>query len=96
MITHVALRVPGGRVYALPCKARHADVIAYMATMVEPDAIHTAEQGFKTDAGRFLSRREAWNLAEETGQLKSRTVVVAGIPRLHMPRGPELFSEDLW
>lgn len=42
------------------------------------------EEGFLTDAGDFVDRREAMAIAREAGQLKRRT------DRL------ELNSEDLW
>ena len=46
--------------------------------------IKSYEEGFLTDTGRFLTRREAMALARENGQLRRPT------------NRAELNSEDLW
>ena len=80
-ITHVALK-DGNKVYSLPAPNRHHDVIGMIG------GTHGQEvQGFLDANGTFLNRKQAFVVAQMTGQLK---------------RGPDgyqgdqLFSEDLW
>lgn len=47
----------------------------------------TEEQGFLDNWGKFLTRDEAWKVAEAAGQIR----------RVTSSAGPgELYSEDLW
>lgn len=58
-ITHVAHRLPNGRVRSLPRPARHSHLP--VATLAVP--------GFLTSSGRFVTREEARGVAERAGQL---------------------------
>lgn len=72
-----------GLTVSLPPPARHHHILKplHMATdiIVAPD-----DQGFITDAGRFVGRTEAATIATGNGQAK----------KLIAP--PNLYSEDLW
>lgn len=71
-------------VYSVEKPARHHHVFEYMYNMgVEDHRDHT--QGFVTDTGRFVDRKEALAIAKAANQLIRKT-------------SPEylLFSEDLW
>lgn len=84
------------RLYSLPRPNRHGNVIMHMALAGEDKgAISAAEQGFITDIGRFVGRREAMQIAKAAGQIRT-TRVVDGITRTHEPVSDELYSEDLW
>lgn len=75
----------GGEVYSLPSPKRHHDVVIMM---YERGLDPRGEQGFLLSDGRFCTRRAAYLVAEQAGQL--------------LPRQPggydglELYSEDLW
>lgn len=64
---------------------RHHHVIADAAGLGVPT--FGMEQGFKTSDDRFVSREEAWKIAEAAGQLLERA-----------PTGQpgRLYSEDVW
>lgn len=80
-ITHVALK-DGKKVYALPAPNRHHHVIGMIG------GTHGQEvQGFLDANGTFLNRKQAFVVAQMTGQLNRNP---GGY------QGPELFSEDLW
>lgn len=80
-ITHVALK-DNNKVYSLPAPNRHHDVIAMIG------GTHGQEvQGFLDTNGTFLNRKQAFVVAQMTGQLNRPTTGY---------QGPELFSEDLW
>lgn len=82
-ITHVALK-DGNKVYSLPAPNRHHNVISMMG------GTHGQEvQGFLDANGTFLNRKQAFLVAQQTGQLNRR-------PGPGHYQGPELFSEDLW
>jgi len=82
-ITHVALK-DGKKVYSLPAPNRHHDVIGMIG------GTHGQEvQGFLDANGVFLNRKQAFVVAQMTGQLNRR-------PGPGHYQGPELFSEDLW
>lgn len=87
-IAHVAIMFEG-KVYSLPRPKRHHDVIALIynelgRTGGRQHAIR-GEQGFLSDDGRFLDRKEALIVAKNANQLIRKT-------------SPDylLFSEDLW
>ncbi len=65
---------------SLPAPARHIDVMKYLPFIKDLD-----DQGFLTDTGRWISRKEAWELATKNEQLIG-TGYTPGI----------LFSEDVW
>lgn len=74
-----------GRVYTLPPPARHRDVIELMFGENGIPVGGESDQGFVTDTGRFVGRRQAWIIAEAAGQIVER----------FEPEGI-LFSESLW
>lgn len=80
MITHVAIRYEG-KIHSLPRPARHHDVIRKIGGISGPDV-----QGFLTESGVFLNRREALFYALEHGQIQHPSEV----------RSCALYSEDLW
>jgi len=88
-ITHVAVK-SGDTVYSLVAPNRHHDALRMMAHQVMERDYGSEVQGFVDEAGNFLNRREAYDLAVSTGQIdRSR----------HPPNcynGNELYSEDLW
>jgi len=89
-IIAVALKMPDGRVeWAAAPILRHGQLMSALREMGQclPGDVLAAEQGFATEDGTFLSRREAFDLAAVNGQLKRKP---GGYD------GPELFSEDLW
>lgn len=77
-IIKVAIKY-NGTVYSLPEPNRHHHVIRMIGGIKGSDT-----QGFLTDTGEFLTRKEAYQLALTNGQLN------------RVPGGYELFSEDLW
>ncbi len=82
-ITHVAIK-HAGKVHSLPAPNRHHHVIRAMGGIPGPDI-----QGFLDDTGRFLDRREAYELASKNGQM-----IRPDDPTKY--QGDQLFSEDLW
>lgn len=73
-----------GRLYTLPPPARHADIIRVIHH--ETGKPVGGDQGFVTDAGRFVGRKQAWRIANEAGQKIEPISCAPGI----------LFSEHLW
>ena len=73
-----------GKLYTLPAPARHADVIRVIAA--ETDQPVTGDQGFITDSGRFVGRRQAFRIATEASQPLRNIACAPGM----------LFSEHLW
>lgn len=75
-------------VVTLPPPARHHTIIRHIGEL-HPEAPWPLvsggeDQGFVTDAGRYVEREEAGRIAIAAGQT----------PALRW--GPQLFSEDLW
>jgi hypothetical protein len=72
-----------GAVWTLPRPARHHHIL-WAIDHVHPggDVVGPDEQGFVTDAGRFVERADAMMIARAAGQTTST--------HFH------LFSEDLW
>ena len=72
-----------GIIASLPAPARHGDVLRKLADfndlVVGPDA-----QGFLTNTGRYVNRREAAHIAITSGQIDG------------MKWPPYLYSEDIW
>ena len=68
------------------CGLRHGDIFKQLKALgFEPrKGYKEIEQGFLTNYGRFLSRKEAYIVALKYGQLK------------YPKDNEELFSEDLW
>lgn len=71
----------GGLIFSLARPARHSDIIRAMSETVEGRPL-VGVQGFVTNDGRFLGRKEAAKLAFESGQIAEFR--------------DELFTEDLW
>ena len=75
------------------CGARHWDgVMRAVCRKLDDSAGRTvtvAEQGFIDQRGRFLSRQEAWEVAEAAGQIARR---VGG----DKSNGGTLYSENLY
>jgi hypothetical protein len=70
------------------CSARHFDNVmrAQIEAINEPYSGASVEQGFLDQCGEFLTREEAWVVAEAAGQIIRR---VGG-------DGGRLFSENLY
>lgn len=85
MITHVAI-IRDGIVYELPKPNRHHHVFL---TMPKKEDDGKDIEGFVDNTGKFLTRKEAYIIAKETGQLNRRKG-----PGMY--DGDLLFSEDLW
>ena len=81
-IEAAAIRCEDGVVFTLPRPARHHTLLHALAERGDGSAI-TGGQGFVTDAGRFVDRREGLLIAIAAGQ------AVRG-------RSLDLFTEDLW
>jgi len=87
-ITGVAIKC-GDVVFSLPAPNRHHHVIHHIVDVTGSGIKCLDVQGFITDRGEFLDRRQAMTLAVANGQLNRR-------PGAQFYQGPELFSEDLW
>lgn len=77
--------VRDNRTYAVVADRRHGDCLSHMNALQIPKDCRT--QGFVTNRGRFVDRREAFRLMR-----------AAGIPSAAEGgyRGEELYSEDLY
>jgi len=82
-IVAAALR-KGMLIVSAPPPARHGDLMRSLYAINKRISILPSEQGFLTSEGRFVTRPEAFLIAEAAGQL-------LGEP----PRG-DLYSEDVW
>lgn len=79
---------------SLPAPARHHDVIRHMGeTGWTREQVFASVQGFLTDAGRFVTREEAWPIAATAGQILP---LGDGIIRVAPPANGRLYSEDVW
>jgi hypothetical protein len=87
-ITHVAIRFQG-KIYSLPKPNRHHDVIRHIVhkTGVSHVDAYGQDQGFLDSNGRYLTRRQALNVATVAHQLK---------PNNTGSKLGELYSEDIW
>jgi hypothetical protein len=81
LIVAAAIKL-GPLVISLPRPARHPDILRAMLEAGMSGIVHPDHQGFLTDGGLFVSRAEGAVIALEAGQA--------------IPRGTDLFSEDLW
>lgn len=91
MIVAVAFEVPytAGLIVSKPRPARHADLLTALHALGVPAVVAKAcVQGFLTDDGRFLDRKDA---ARHVWAHKQKTL--GPVDRVH---GYELLSEDLW
>lgn len=88
-ITHVAVKTTEA-VFSLPPPNRHHNVLRYMKQVLDSRDYGNEIEGFVDEAGNFLNRRDAYQLALSTGQLDRSK---------HPPNsynGTDLYSEDLW
>lgn len=90
MITDVAIR-QDENIYSLPRPARHHHVIWYMGMPLDEGGLGLpipieGEQGFLTNTGEFVDRKQAKIIAQQCGQI---------LPGRE-ERSDELFSEDVW
>lgn len=75
----------GGLVHSVPAPGRHHDVIREMARRgFGPEAM--TNQGFVTDVGQFVDRKEACAIATAAGQIVNKKTYPDWL----------LFSEDVW
>lgn len=72
-------------VYSVPRPGRHHDVCHKMVLEYGLPTEAQHNQGFVTNTGRFVDRREACIIATAAGQIKNKTFPLY-----------ELFSEDMW
>jgi hypothetical protein len=84
-IDRVAIRYDDIGVFHLPRPARHHHVMWCRLLIDGQRTPGAAEQGFITTTGRFVGRREAFEIATRHGQIIEKH----GNPEL-------LFSEDVW
>jgi len=77
----------------MPQPARHHNIIQHRLMDFYSDDEN--EEGFLTDSGIFLGRKEAYRHAINCGQGTPRrdAILATGYPAYN---GDELFSEDLW
>lgn len=95
MIVAAAIKI-NDLILTMPKPARHPDILRQIGRLYAPEdrpprSFEQEMQGFITDKGIFLNRRDAYLHAMQCGQ---------GTPcRRRLPHdydGDELFSEDLW
>ncbi|WP_062120289.1 hypothetical protein [Aureimonas sp. AU40] len=79
-----------GVIYDVPQPGRHGNVIRMISDLglCSPSDPVVDEGGFLTSTGRYVDRREAWQIAEKVGQLLERAPTDK--------RGGFLYSEDVW
>lgn len=85
-IVGVGIRMPGGKLYQLPCPNRHHNIIHQICSETGEPVPGNAEQGFITNTGQFVSRYVAHRLALKCQQPCKRPIGY----------GSELYSEDVW
>lgn len=73
--------------YEVICGPRHFDAV--MRAQISGQSWKGADQGFVDQFGEYLTRQEAWNVAEAAGQIRYR---VGGDDR----EGGTLYSENLY
>ena len=79
-IVAASVRTKDGTTWTLAPPARHCHI---QRTLTKESLIN-AEQGFQTNCGRFLTRKQALAVVRRNGQLKGELL------------GSVLTSEDLW
>lgn len=83
-ISEVAIQT-GAHIVSLPNPARHCDVLNIGRESLPSLKGH--KQGFFTNRGRFVDRKEALKIAVRAGQVQ--------LPKKHNPQD-QLTSEDVW
>jgi len=88
-IDRAAIKHADGTVFTVPRPGRHHTVIAHMREQGKPFRDPKFQQrhvqGFVTDTGRFVDRKEACAIARAAGQLIRKT-----------GGSKTLYSEDVW
>ena len=83
-IDRAAIRLINGNIKSLPRPYRHPDILL---SINFEDAVGKVE-GFLTDAGEFVNRKEAYKIAKAAGQI---------LPQEDYEGRPnELYTEDMW
>lgn len=72
-----------GKIYALARPARHHNIISLICEELKTGFVGSGGQGFLTNTGRFVDRREGEEVARRAGQVTSII-------------GSVLTSEDMW
>ena len=85
-IEAAAIKLKDGRIVFKFSPARHSDVMLDIST--QGDSLSGAIQGFMTSEGRFVTREEAYKIADAAGQIIQREDVT--------PTPGTLYTEDLW
>ena len=85
-IISAALKV-GRLIVSLPAPARHHHVIKELCSVTGRSSEGHGNQGFLTNEGKFVGRREAIDIARQNGQLLGEPTDGSGF---------QLYSEDLW
>lgn len=75
-----------GLLYTMEPPSRHHHIIHGIASFLGVECLGEMDQGFVDEAGVFLTRAEALQVATAAGQLKPDEPVRAGV----------LFSENVW
>lgn len=90
MITKVAIKFEG-KVFALERPNRHHNVLRMIYELYgrRGDSGGPGAQGFVDEKGNFLTRQEAWKVAEANNQIVNRC---GG----DTSNGGTLYSENLW
>lgn len=83
-ITGVAIVTPDDKVWSLLKPNRHHNVIDLVFNKTGKQ-VFTKDQGFITNTGRYVNRKEALLIAIKAEQLLETSSV-----------GDKLFSEDVW
>jgi hypothetical protein len=73
-----------GIIASLPAPARHGDVLRKLFDFNQTVVVGADRQGFLTNTGRYVNRRDAAAIALAAGQIDKLQVT------------PDLYSEDLW
>lgn len=80
-----AIKHPNGVIYAALAPGRHHHLIWAMDVFGHAGIENTRKQGFLTNTGRFVKRKEALGLARAYGQIVHKH-----------PSYSELYTEDMW
>lgn len=95
MIVAAAIRI-NHAVISMEAPCRHHDILRQIKGLYDPEdrphwTYECETQGFITDKGAFLNRREAFQHVHACGQGTPRRRVSPG-----NYQGDELYSEDMW
>lgn len=99
MIVAAAIMI-NNAVISMAAPARHHDILRQIAGLYDPEerphwTYENETQGFITDKGEFLDRKEAWEHVSNCGQGAAlRYARLRNEPNTY--NGMNLYSEDLW